>query len=137
MSGRAFVEYDGASVRTPAGRLILDGLALAVAEGETLALIRRRGSGKTPALRLMNARVVREAGAVRLAGRHPTEWDPLRLRRQTGYVIQDNGLLPHLTVAGNAGIVPELEGWEPRRRTARVEELLELVGLPSAEYAER
>jgi osmoprotectant transport system ATP-binding protein len=137
MSGQAFVEYDGASVRTPAGRLILDRLALSVAEGETLALIGRSGSGKTTALRLVNALVLPTTGAVRVAGRHTTEWDPIRLRRRTGYVIQDIGLLPHLTVAGNAGIVPELEGWESRRREARVEELLELVGLPSAEYAER
>ena len=64
MSGPAFVEYDGASVRTPAGRLILDRLALAVTEGETLALLGRSGSGKTTALRLVNALVLPTAGAV-------------------------------------------------------------------------
>src|SRR5262249_38276637 len=99
MSGRAFVEYDGASVRTPAGRLILDGLALAVPEGETLALIGRSGSGKTTALRLVNALVLPTAGAVRVAGRHTTEWDPIRLRRQTGDRLPDNGPRPPTTVA--------------------------------------
>jgi len=137
MSGSAFVEYAGASVHTPAGRPILDGLALHVAEGETLALIGRSGSGKTTALRLVNALVLPTTGTVRVAGRSTTEWDPIRLRRRTGYVIQDIGLLPHLTVAANAGIVPELEGWDDQRRRARVEELLELVGLPHAEYGRR
>jgi osmoprotectant transport system ATP-binding protein len=137
MSGSAFVEYDGASVRTPAGRPILEGLVLEVAEGETLALIGRSGSGKTTALRLVNALLLPTTGSVRVAGRLTTEWDPIRLRRRTGYVIQDIGLLPHLTVAANAGIVPELEGWDGNRRRARVEELLELVGLPDAEYGRR
>src|SRR5262249_56930210 len=76
-------------------------------------------------------------GAVACA-RHPTtEWAPRRPRRRTAYVIQEIGLLPHLTVAANAGIVPELEGWDAKRRRARVEELLELVGLPDAEYGRR
>src|SRR5262249_18852244 len=76
MSGQPFVEYDGASVRTPAGRPILDRLVLAVPEGETLALIGRSGPGKTTALRLVTALVRPTTGAVRVAGRHTTEWDP-------------------------------------------------------------
>jgi osmoprotectant transport system ATP-binding protein len=137
MSGPAFVEYDAASVHASAVRPILDRLTLAVAEGETLALIGRSGSGKTTALRLVNALVRPTAGAVRVAGRATAEWDPIRLRRRTGYVIQEVGLLPHLTVAANAGIVPELEGWDRARRNARVTELLELVGLPAAQYGGR
>src|SRR5262249_59801627 len=113
------------------------GLALDVAEGETLALIGRSGSGKTTALRLVNALVMPTTGMVRVAGRPTTEWDPIRLRRRTGYVIQEIGLLPHLTVAANAGIVPELEGWDAKRPRVRVAELLELVGLPDAEYGRR
>ncbi len=133
----AFVAYEDATVRAASGRAILDGLTLEVAAGDTLALIGRSGSGKTTALRLVNALLRPTAGAVRVAGRPTTEWDPIRLRRRTGYVIQEIGLLPHLTVAANAGIVPELEGWEPARRRARVEELLALVGLPAAEYGAR
>ncbi len=132
----SFVSYDGASVRAT-GRAILDGLTLGVAEGETLALIGRSGSGKTTALRLVNALLLPTAGAVRVGGRATVDWDPIRLRRQTGYVIQDVGLLPHLTVADNAGIVLELEGWDPPRRRARVEEMLGLVGLPAAQYGAR
>jgi osmoprotectant transport system ATP-binding protein len=132
-----FVSYERASVRAASGRTILDGLTLEVAAGETLALIGRSGSGKTTALRLVNALLLPTAGAVRVGGHATVDWDPIRLRRRTGYVIQDIGLLPHLTVAGNAGIVPELEGWDDARRRARVEEMLALVGLPAAEYGGR
>jgi osmoprotectant transport system ATP-binding protein len=133
----SFVRYEGASVHTASGRTILEGLTLEVAEGETLALIGRSGSGKTTALRLVNALLLPTAGSVRVGGRATAEWDPIRLRRRTGYVIQDIGLLPHLTVADNAGIVLELEGWDDARRCARVEEMLALVGLPAAEYGGR
>ena len=136
MSFAAFVRYETVSVEAP-GRTILERLSLEVAEGETLALIGRSGSGKTTALRLANALILPTGGAVRIAGRTTSEWDPIRLRRRTGYVIQEIGLLPHLTVAENAGIVPELEGWDATRRRARVEELLDLVGLPATEFGGR
>jgi osmoprotectant transport system ATP-binding protein len=132
-----FVEFAAAGYRLPGGRALLSGLTLAVAEGETLVLIGRSGAGKTTALRLVNALLLPTEGAVRVAGRATTAWDPIRLRRRTGYVIQEVGLFPHLTVARNVGLVPALEGWPTPRTRARVEELLDLVGLPAAEYAER
>ena len=132
-----FVELAGATVRLPGGRTLLDGLSLAVHEGETVALIGRSGSGKTTALKLVNALLLPTAGEVRVAGRATTAWDPIRLRRQTGYVIQEIGLFPHLTVARNVGLVPELERWPAERIAARVDELLDLVGLPPIEYARR
>jgi osmoprotectant transport system ATP-binding protein len=132
-----FVELAGATVRLPGGRTLLDGLSLAVHEGETVVLIGRSGSGKTTALKLVNALLLPSAGEVRVAGRATTAWDPIRLRRRTGYVIQEVGLLPHLTVARNVGLVPELERWPRERIAARVDELLDLVGLPAAEYARR
>src|SRR5437667_7813004 len=76
-------------------------------------------------------------GEVRVAGRATTAWDAIQLRRRTGYVIQEMGLFPHLTVARNVGLVPELEGWPRERIGKRVEELLALVGLPAAEFAGR
>src|SRR5438309_10833694 len=76
-------------------------------------------------------------GEVRVDGRATTAWDAIRLRRRTGYVIQEVGLFPHLAVARNVGLVPELEGWPPERIGQRVEELLALVGLPAAEFAGR
>jgi osmoprotectant transport system ATP-binding protein len=137
VGGQPFVEFVDAGVRLPGGRALLQQLSLAVDEGETLALIGRSGSGKTTALKLVNALVTPTEGEVRVAGRATTAWDPIRLRRRTGWVIQEVGLFPHLTVARNVGLVPELEGWEESRVRARVEELLEVVGLPAAEYAGR
>jgi osmoprotectant transport system ATP-binding protein len=133
----AFVEFAGAGLRLPTGRALLADLSLAIGEGETLALIGRSGSGKTTALKLVNALLMPTEGEVRVGGRATVEWDAIRLRRQTGYVIQEVGLFPHLSVARNVGLVPELERWPAERIQARVDELLELVGLPAIEYARR
>ena len=132
-----FVEFAGAGFRLPDGRSLLSDLSLSVAEGETLALIGRSGSGKTTALKLVNALLLPTDGQVRVDGKPTTAWDPIRLRRRTGWVIQDVGLFPHLTVRRNVAVVPELEGWPADRVAARVEELLTLVGLPAAEFGER
>jgi len=78
-----------------------------------------------------------DAGHVRVEGRDTREWDPIRLRRSVGYVIQDVGLFPHLTVADNIAVVPRLEGWEDARVGTRVRELLELIGLVHDDYATR
>ena len=132
-----FVEFVAAGFRLPGGRALLDAFSLAVEEGETLAVIGRSGSGKTTALKLVNALLMPTMGEVRVAGRATSAWDAIRLRRRTGYVIQEVGLFPHLTVARNVGLVPELEGWPAERIGKRVEELLALVGLPAAEFAAR
>ncbi len=133
----SLVVFDDVAVRAPGGRTILDGFSLEVDDGESLALVGPSGGGKTTALKLVNALRRPTAGTVRVGGRATTEWDAVVLRRRTGYVIQETGLFPHLTVAENVGIVPELAGWEPGRIRARVVELLELIGLPAAEYGER
>jgi len=132
-----FVEFAAAGFRLPDGRSLLSDLSLTVAEGETLALIGRSGSGKTTALKLVNALLLPTDGRVRVDGTPTTAWDPIRLRRRTGWVIQDVGLFPHLTVRRNVAVVPELEGWPGERVAARVEELLVLVGLPTAEFGDR
>jgi osmoprotectant transport system ATP-binding protein len=132
-----FVEFAAAGFRLPDGRALLTDLSLTVAEGETLALIGRSGSGKTTALKLVNALLLPTDGRVQVDGKPTTEWDPIRLRRRTGWVIQDVGLFPHLTVRRNVAVVPELEGWPAERVSARVEELLTLVGLPAAEFGHR
>ena len=131
----AFVELDRVSVDR--GRRILDDVSLTVEEGTTLALIGRSGSGKTTALRLVNALLLPTSGTVRVAGRVTSEWNPIELRRRTGYVIQEVGLFPHLSVGENVGVVPELEGWPRDRITARTRELLDMVGLPAGEFAGR
>jgi osmoprotectant transport system ATP-binding protein len=118
-------------------RLVLRGVSLSIAEGEVVALVGRSGSGKTTMLRLVNRLLRPSAGRVAVGGRDVAEWDPIALRRQAGYAIQDVGLFPHLSVAGNIGVVPRLLGWEERRVARRTEELLALIGLPPAEYADR
>ncbi len=119
------------------GRDVVRGLTLDVRRGEVLALLGRSGSGKTTTLRVINALVTPSAGEVRFEGRPTAAWESHRLRRRIGYVIQDVGLFPHFTVARNVALVPRLEGWEPARVRARVEELLVLVGLEPAAFLER
>ena len=118
-------------------RPILDGFTLTVDAGETVALVGASGAGKTTVLKLVNRLLLPETGAVRVQGKDTREWDATRLRRSVGYVIQDVGLFPHLTVADNIAVVPRLERWEDHRVTARVSELLELIGLSGDHYSAR
>jgi osmoprotectant transport system ATP-binding protein len=133
----SLVAFEDVAVRAPGGRTILDRFALEVADGEAVALVGPSGGGKTTALKLVNALRRPTSGTVRVAGRATTDWDPIELRRRTGYVIQEIGLLPHLTVAENVATVPEIAGWDAARTTARVAEMLAMVGLPAGEYGAR
>jgi len=112
-------------------------VSLTIASGERVALLGRSGSGKTTTLRLVNRMLDPTAGTVIVAGTSTADWDPVRLRRGIGYVVQEIGLFPHFTVARNVGIVPRLEGWSAGRRARRVRELLDLVGLPPDTYGDR
>ncbi len=118
-------------------RDVLKGLNFEVAEGRTLVLLGRSGSGKTTALRMVNALLTPTSGQVFVEGRPTTEWNPIELRRRIGYVIQETGLFPHFTVARNVAVVPRLNGWPEDRIESRVNELLKLVGLEPEEYAQR
>jgi osmoprotectant transport system ATP-binding protein len=119
------------------GRPILRHIDLTVEEGETVVLLGRSGSGKTTLLKTVNGLVPASSGEIRFEGRTATEWKLVEMRRRMGYVIQDAGLFPHWTVEKNIGLVPRLEKWEPSRVAARVETLLETVGLPPAEFRHR
>ena len=123
----------GFSGQTP----ILNGFSLSVDAGETVALVGASGAGKTTVLKLVNRLVLPDAGEVLVQGRDTRDWDVVRLRRTVGYVIQEVGLFPHLTVADNIAVVPRLERWEDQRVSARVGELLGLIGLASNDYAGR
>jgi osmoprotectant transport system ATP-binding protein len=128
MSGPA-AELAGVTKRFDGGTVALDGLSLQVPAGEILVLLGTSGSGKTTALKTLNRLVEVDDGRVSVLGRDVQTWDPIALRRSIGYVIQEVGLLPHLTVAANVGIVPRLLGWEEEPREALARELLALVGL--------
>ena len=119
------------------GRVILRGIDLEVAPGETVVLLGRSGSGKTTLLKTVNGLVPVSSGEIRFEGRSAADWDPIQLRRRMGYVIQDSGLFPHWTVEANVGLVPRLEGWPADRIAARVSELLDAVGLAAADFRAR
>jgi osmoprotectant transport system ATP-binding protein len=123
--------------RIYAGRAVLDGFSLQVRRGETLVLLGASGCGKTTALKMINRLVEATSGRVTVDGKDVRQWDPIRLRRRTGYVIQEGGLFPHLDVERNIELVPKLEGWDRPRRERRVTELLAMVGLDPDAYRRR
>jgi osmoprotectant transport system ATP-binding protein len=131
------VEFRGVSFERPGHPRILDGFTLTATAGEVVALVGSSGAGKTTVLKLVNRLLLPASGSVRVQGKDTREWDPIRLRRTVGYVIQDVGLFPHLTVADNIAVVPRLERWDSSRVAARVRELHELIGLPYDTYARR
>jgi osmoprotectant transport system ATP-binding protein len=131
------VEYVGAGYALPGGGWIVRDLSLAVGARETVVLVGRSGAGKTTALKLVNRLLDPSEGRIEVGGMSTFAWDPVALRRRTGWVIQEVGLFPHLSVRRNVGLVPELLGWERERIDGRVRELLNLVGLPATEFAAR
>jgi osmoprotectant transport system ATP-binding protein len=131
------IEFKDVSFTRPGGTRVLDHFSLTVDTGDVLALVGRSGAGKTTLLKLVNRLLLPDEGAVLVEGRDTREWEPIRLRRRVGYVLQDVGLFPHLNVANNVAVVPRLEGWSAERTGARVEELLELVGLGAPQLATR
>ena len=130
------IEFGHVSCQASA-RLLLSDLNLSVRRGETLVFFGRSGSGKTTTLKLINRLLEPSTGEVHVEGRSTLEWDPIRLRRRIGYVIQEAGLFPHFTVERNVGLTPRLEGWAAGDIRARVCEMLELVGLPPTQFLSR
>ena len=132
------IVFDHATKRYP-GRATpaVDDLSLTIPAGEICCLVGPSGGGKTTAMKLVNRLVELTSGDVRIDGRSVNSLDETELRRGIGYVIQQVGLFPHMTVAENVATVPRLLGWSKAETATRVDELLDLVDLPARDYRTR
>ncbi|SRR5579883_508617 len=119
------------------GRPAVDDCSLAVEEGQLVILLGPSGCGKTTLLKMVNRLIEPTAGRILVGGTEIHDLPATELRRRIGYVIQQTGLFPHMTVEKNIAVVPDLLHWEKRRTSARIDELLEMVGLPPGEYRKR
>ncbi len=136
MSEAAAITFEGVTKRFGGGPPALDGVSLAVKPREFLVIVGASGSGKTTLLQLINRLSEPTTGVLRIGGVDAHTLDPIALRRRIGYVFQEVGLFPHMTVAENIAITPQLLGWDILRKAARVDELLGLVRL-DLEYRTR
>jgi osmoprotectant transport system ATP-binding protein len=117
--------------------LAVNDLSFSVPAGQICVLVGPSGCGKTTSLKMVNRLIEPTSGQILIGGQDVMERDPIELRRSIGYVIQQVGLLPHLTVGQNVAVVPRLLGWDAARQRQRIDELLELVGLDPIAYRDR
>ena len=122
--------YDG-------GHRAVDDVSFSVAEGETVVLIGSSGCGKTTTLKMINRLIEPSSGEIHIRKKNILHVDPVELRREIGYVIQQIGLFPHMTIEENIALVPTLLKWADKRKRERAEELMQLVGLAPEQYAAR
>jgi len=136
--GRGMIRLEAVSKTFPgAPRPAVDRLDLDVPDGTTCVLIGPSGCGKTTTMRIVNRLIEPSAGRIVVEGQDVTHVDAVELRRRIGYVIQQVGLFPHMTIAQNVATVPQLLGWPAPRIAQRVEEMLALVGLEPAQFLDR
>src|SRR2546423_5069618 len=136
--GAAEIVFEGATKTYPGRREpAVRELSLAVGAGEICMLVGPSGGGKTTALKMINRLIDFEGGDIKIDGTSVRSLDVTELRRGIGYVIQQIGLFPHMTVEGNIGTVPRLLGWDKRRVRERARELVGLVGLDPDRDARR
>ncbi len=131
------IAFEGVHLRSAEGRPLLSDVTLALEAGTVTAMLGRSGSGKTTLLRMVNRLARSTEGTVRVHGADVAQADVISLRRGIGYVIQETGLFPHLPIARNVSMVPELAGAPRAGFPARVAELLGAVGLDAARFADR
>ncbi len=130
------VEFRNVGFEINAAKILVD-LNFTVAKGEILVLLGESGCGKTTTLKLINRLYEPTSGAVLVEGYATTDWNAIDLRRRIGYVLQEAGLFPHFTVAENVALVPRLENWDETKQRARINEMLELVGLSFDKFSDR
>ncbi|MCW5252724.1 betaine/proline/choline family ABC transporter ATP-binding protein [Streptomyces sp. SHP 1-2] len=134
----AGIELEGLTKHYPGSpQPAVDNVSMEIRAGETVILVGPSGCGKSTTLKMINRLIEPSGGRIRINGEDVTDMDPVRLRRQVGYAIQSSGLFPHMTVAQNIALVPRMTGWSKSRTGARVEEMLDLVGLDPAEFHDR
>jgi osmoprotectant transport system ATP-binding protein len=131
------IRLDAVSKQYGDGTVAVRELSLDVPEGEICVLVGPSGCGKTTTLKMINRLIEPSSGRILLGSEDVTDVDPVLLRRRIGYVIQQVGLFPHQTIGTNVATVPRLEGWARDRTSARVDELLDLVGLDPSVYRDR
>lgn len=116
---------------------IIKDLSFDIEEGQFITILGSSGSGKTTTLKMVNRLIEPNSGQIEINDKEIKEYDLIELRRQIGYVVQQIGLFPHITIEKNIATVPELLGWEPEKIKERVTELMALIQLPYFEYAHR
>ncbi|MGC5022265.1 betaine/proline/choline family ABC transporter ATP-binding protein [Micromonospora sp. DT47] len=115
----------------------VEDVSMTIRRGEIVVLVGPSGCGKTTTMKMINRLIEPTGGRILVDGSDVTRLDPTELRRRIGYVIQQVGLFPHMSVATNVGLVPKMLGWDRRRIDARVDELLDLVGLEPGQFRHR
>src|SRR5687767_1947721 len=130
MSSEPKIRLDKVAKTYPGTKVpAVEELSLDIHEGEILVLVGPSGCGKSTTLRLINRMIEPSGGRIFLQGEDVTKVNPDKLRRRIGYVIQQIGLFPHMTIADNIATVPRMLGWEKERTSQRIDELLETVGI--------
>ncbi|MGA9345904.1 MAG: ATP-binding cassette domain-containing protein, partial [Nocardioidaceae bacterium] len=136
-TGGAAIRLEGVGKTYADGTKAVQDLDLAVEPGELVALVGPSGCGKSTTLRMVNRLIEPTSGRILVGDTDITHTDPVKARRDMGYVIQQVGLFPHQTVRANVATVPRLVGWDKKRIQSRVDEMLDLVGLDAATYGDR
>lgn len=136
MTEKTMIQFEHVS-KVYGDKTVVNDINLTIENGEFITILGTSGSGKTTMLKMINKLIEPTSGRILFAGQDIEQMDSVSLRRQIGYVVQQIGLFPHMTVAGNIATVPKLLGWDKERIENRVGELLDLVQLPAADYGER
>jgi osmoprotectant transport system ATP-binding protein len=137
-TGGATIQLQGVTKNYPGqAEPAVDHITMDIAAGEIVVLVGPSGCGKTTTMKMINRLIEPTSGKILIGGTDVLKLDADEHRRNVGYVIQQIGLFPHMRIAENIGLVPRMLGWSRRKTADRVEELLEVVGLPPGEYARR
>ena len=130
------IEYKHVALRYTEKDILKD-VNLRIEDGEFMVLVGPSGSGKTTMIKMINRLLEPTDGNIYMDGKRIKDYDERELRLSTGYVLQDIALFPNLTVAENIALIPEMKGWSKERVASKTVELLEKVGLPASDYADR